>query len=235
MHLQYLTGRKYNVRGETEYPGTYEISLTDDTEMNLRQEFDAWLNETDNSHKNSSIQVTGDGEADIQDFTDLNIAGLQNFYQCDIKIWQLNGFGVPIYGYVLTNAFPSSVGAVELEDAAQSELSQFSVTFTYSESFPVYYDGPETAPVYPGKKVSSTNSTDNTYLNGSMPDSKNILENIVNNNKLNLPSIAYPSSIDSALSKLGVSSSDKANARSQVNAQLNDIVNSQKSSFLSFF
>jgi len=44
-------GRQYYVRGETEYPGTYQITVLDDSEMNVRKAIDDWLTEIDDSAK----------------------------------------------------------------------------------------------------------------------------------------------------------------------------------------
>src|SRR5574344_1021387 len=42
-------GRQYNVRGETDYVGDYEISIVDDSGMRIRNVFDKWLKQVDNS------------------------------------------------------------------------------------------------------------------------------------------------------------------------------------------
>lgn len=42
-------GRKYNVRGETDYGGTYEVSILDDSAMDIRKMFDRWMKRVDNS------------------------------------------------------------------------------------------------------------------------------------------------------------------------------------------
>jgi hypothetical protein len=58
-------------------------------------------------------------------------------YQTDINIWQLSSDSQKVYGYKLQNAFPSQVGVVTLEDGEENTLSQFSVTFTFSEFTPL--------------------------------------------------------------------------------------------------
>ena len=45
----YHKGRRYNVRGETDYVGTYEVSIVDDSNMNIRRTFDKWLKKVDNT------------------------------------------------------------------------------------------------------------------------------------------------------------------------------------------
>lgn len=42
-------GRRFNVRGETDYLGTYEISILDDSSMEIRKMFDRWLRLIDES------------------------------------------------------------------------------------------------------------------------------------------------------------------------------------------
>jgi hypothetical protein len=125
-------GRKYNIRGETEYPGTFEISLVDDSEMHLRTIFDKWMYNIDNSN----FYLEG-----VDGTRKENITPIENFgvgYQKDIIIWQLsNDAQTKVRGYKLQNAFPSSIGTVTLEDTDSTTLSQFSVVFTYSEFVPV--------------------------------------------------------------------------------------------------
>lgn len=42
-------GRQYNVRGETDYIGEYEISIVDDSDMRIRKMFDTWMTQIDNT------------------------------------------------------------------------------------------------------------------------------------------------------------------------------------------
>jgi len=61
-------GRKCNLRGETDYIGTFEISILDDSNMNIRKKFDSWITHVDNSRINSdtfsgSSYESGVGEA----------------------------------------------------------------------------------------------------------------------------------------------------------------------------
>jgi hypothetical protein len=42
-------GRPYNIRGETDYIGEYEISIVDDSDMRIRKMFDVWLSQIDNT------------------------------------------------------------------------------------------------------------------------------------------------------------------------------------------
>jgi len=128
-------GRKYNMRSETAYPGTYDVSVTDDSKMVLRALFDGWLTLVDDSNPGgqSSSSYENAPKFSLGTFG----SGNQPDYQADVNIWQLGNLGEKIYGYKLQNAFPTTLGIVELDDSDEVSLSEFSVTFTYSESIPI--------------------------------------------------------------------------------------------------
>lgn len=160
-------GRKYNVRGETDFIGEYEISLVDDSEMQIRKMFDTWLKQIDNT-KPKNMGILGasfeQGAAGFLDNvtslvkTGNDIRNLVNnpkqimnwfigtlngengnlpVYQTDINIWQLGAADNKVYGYKLQNAFPKSIGIVTLEDDNENTLSEFSVVFSFSEFEPL--------------------------------------------------------------------------------------------------
>lgn len=52
-------GRRYNTRGETDFIGDYEISIVDDSSMQIRQAFDAWLKQIDNTRPNPNASLLG--------------------------------------------------------------------------------------------------------------------------------------------------------------------------------
>lgn len=156
-------GRKYNIRAETEYPGTYEISLVDDSKMAIRKAFDAWLNKVDNTKPKAegllggSFETLADNANSIlgavngvktaletdgglgffMGFLDEGNANSAAKYQTDVNVWQLDGQNNKVYGYKLQNAFPSSLGIVTLDDGEENTLSEFSVVLTYSEFIPL--------------------------------------------------------------------------------------------------
>jgi hypothetical protein len=132
--------------------------------MNIRRLFDQWLNLVDNTQpKNTGILgVMGNNIQDIGEAVSglLNAANtLKNSfeldnglsfilngidgnygsvnYQTSVNIWQLNSKNEKLYGYQLQNAFPMSVGTVELDDGEENTLSEFSVDFAYSEFIPL--------------------------------------------------------------------------------------------------
>jgi len=159
----YHKGRKYNIRAETNYTGTYEISIVDDSKMNIRKAFDKWLEKVDNSKpRNSGIlgasfeKITDNIKSAVEIANNLkttleNDGGASFFlgfldegnansgakYQTDVNIWQLSANNEKVYGYKLQNCFPSELGIVTLDDGDENTLSEFSVVLTYSEFIPL--------------------------------------------------------------------------------------------------
>jgi hypothetical protein len=162
-------GRQYNVRGETDYGSTYEVSILDDSEMNIRKTFDKWMKQVDNSKQVGGLSSYESGLGDILNVvkSGLQLANqiknvVQNpkeaiggfflgivdpgqgastaKYQTDINVWQLTNSGQKVYGYKLQNAFPQQIGIVTLDDGDENTLSEFSITFAFSEFIPL--EGP---------------------------------------------------------------------------------------------
>jgi len=160
-------GRKYNMRAETTFAGLYNISVVDDSQMSLRQLFDNWLYLVDQTKpKNSSlIGKLGSGVSKLMESvdglvkaantlktsfeTDSGMSFMINafegtsghpIYQTDINIWQLGNNGEKVYGYKLQNAYPTTLGTVELDASDTGTLSEFSIDFTYSEFIPIKND-----------------------------------------------------------------------------------------------
>lgn len=166
-------GRQYNVKGETDYVGTYDISILDDSDMRIRRMFDAWMKTIDNSKPANTGILGASFEEAVPGFLDDLKAGVKfanqvknaiknprqilDFaigvfegngsssyyapdYQVDINIWQLDNKDQKVYGYKLQNAFPKQIGIVTLDDGDENTLSEFSVTFAFSEFIPLEND-----------------------------------------------------------------------------------------------
>lgn len=159
-------GRVYNVRGETDYGNTYEVSILDDSAMNIRKKLDTWMKQIDNSKKPGGLSSYETGLSDVLSVIKSGIQlgnQIKNIienpkemiggfflgaidpgqgasvakYQTDINVWQLTSGGQKVYGYKLQNAFPQQVGIVTLDDGDQDTLSEFSITFAFSEFLPL--------------------------------------------------------------------------------------------------
>ena len=180
-------GRRFTVRGETDFVGEYEITILDDSNMKIRYLFDTWLKQIDNTRPNPNAGLLGssfeifdnivdevaDGVALINSVksTVTNPTKLLNFtvglldsnkgpaaaeYQTDINIWQLDGQNEKVYGYKLQNAFPKSVGDLSLEDSDENSLSEFRITFAFSEFIPIKNTKKEIISSILGDKASDT-------------------------------------------------------------------------------
>ena len=160
-------GRKYNMRAETTFAGTYSVSFVDDSAMSIREVFDNWLSLVDQTKPKGDgllgklgddvgkLMETVDGLVKAANTlktsfeTDGGMSFLLNafdgnsghpIYQTDINIWQLSATGKKVYGYKLQNAYPTTMGTVELDDGDTGTLSEFSIDFTYSEFIPIKND-----------------------------------------------------------------------------------------------
>lgn len=159
-------GRKYTARGETDYGGTYEITIIDDSSMTYRKLFDEWMKRIDDSKPASAGISGGSFEKAVGGVLKEINAGVKaikmvknviqnpkslvgmalNFlegggtnvkYQIDLNIWQLSTTGKKVYGYKLQNAFPTTIGSVTFDDEAQNTLTEYTVTFSFSEFEPL--------------------------------------------------------------------------------------------------
>lgn len=62
-------------------------------------------------------------------------------YQVDVNVYQMDNTGQNvIYGYKLQNCYPTEVGAVEIADENENQMSEFSVQLTYSDFEPIEPD-----------------------------------------------------------------------------------------------
>lgn len=61
----YHHGRKYNIRSETNYGGTYEVTILDDDKLTLRKYFDSWMQLIDNSKLYSTQVESGSSQSGL--------------------------------------------------------------------------------------------------------------------------------------------------------------------------
>lgn len=116
-------GRRYYLRGDTTYSGTWNVSFYDDANMNIRRIFDYWMVMIDNSRK--TIQAAPMAGKITED------------YQREIEIWQLDANQNQVYGSVIHNAFPVNLESITYDDSETDSLVECNVTFQFSEFEPV--------------------------------------------------------------------------------------------------
>ena len=117
-------GRKYAMRGETTYNTSFDLTFYDDDNFNVRRIFDYWLTLIDNSKK--TVEASPAPSA----FNEPN-------YQRDFEIWQLDANQNRVYGYIMHNCFPTTMGTVTYDDSETDSLVEFNVSFSYSEYEPI--------------------------------------------------------------------------------------------------
>lgn len=157
-------GRKYNLRGETDYGGTWAITFVDDSALSIRKALDAWAIDIDDSslqdtalnklylrEKQKMARNDEDSRPREQGVkTDWYQAATQFVgrlpkyyesskprYQTDIRVYQLDQVGNKTMGYLIQNAFLSEISNIEYADEKQNELTQMTATITFSEFVPL--------------------------------------------------------------------------------------------------
>lgn len=135
-----VKGKKAQLRGETSYDGTWEMTIYNTEDMKIRDFFISWMSEVHNTNANPGALSTNrfigaalDVANGVNSFIS-NPFGLGGAptYQRDIKIEQLDNKGNEIYEMFLKGAFPISVSSIDL-DAQVGEISTTVITFAYTD------------------------------------------------------------------------------------------------------
>lgn len=160
-------GRKYNLRGETNFNDSWALTFEEDSNLSLRRDLDRWFREIDDSRlQHTALNVYSNlgnpirrletkqvdlferedtAEFSFGDFFNGAVTSLVRpeyapalpNYQTDIRVYQLDQTGNKVMGYVMQNAFVSDIGSVDYGDDKLNELVTYPVTFTYSEFLPM--------------------------------------------------------------------------------------------------
>lgn len=148
-----IKGRKVQMRGETSFDGSWEMTVYNTENMKIRQYFLDWMQQVHNTHinptglvgtipgaesfVNQANNVVGAAKGVAQTINNIGsnplaLINAQPAYQRDIKIEQLNSRGEVEAEVLLIGAFPTAVAAVDLDDAT-GEVSTSTITFAYSD------------------------------------------------------------------------------------------------------
>lgn len=187
-------GRKYNVRGTHDFEGTYDVNFIEDDGVNIRRMFDGWMKAIDDPNRPVNPGIVGgvlneinpailDNISDAVQVGNVLDQALENprqivdfflgaisedsdvpNYQTDINIWQLSGSQDMLYGYKLQNVFPGTISEMEFSDSEADSLSEFTVTFIYSDFIPIYGTNNQIINTLLGEEVSAITSGINTIL-----------------------------------------------------------------------
>ena len=105
-------GRTVYFAGEREFQ-PWTITVYNDNDFQVRNAFEAWVDTIQNSNSSSGA---------------LNPA----LYQVDMQVNQLDRNERVVKTYNFKDAFPTEVGAIQLDWDSNNQIEQFDVTFRYN-------------------------------------------------------------------------------------------------------
>lgn len=105
-------GRQVNFAGERTF-APWTVTILNDNDFLIRNAMEAWMNGINNNVSNTGL---------------IN----PSQYQVDMEVFQLDRNGNPIKSYKFTDAFPTEVGAIELNFDTNNQIEEFTVTFQYN-------------------------------------------------------------------------------------------------------
>ena len=104
-------GRNLYIAGDREFE-TWETTVINDTDFNIRNAMERWLNAINDT-------VTNTGLSNVADYT------------ADLTVEQLDRDDTILKTYILRNCFPQNIGEITLETANQDAIETFDVTWKY--------------------------------------------------------------------------------------------------------
>lgn len=107
----YYRGRLIKMAGDREF-APFQITILNDSNFTIRSAIEQWMNGIENlANKTGALQPAQ--------------------YQTDMFVSQLDRNGAVLKQYKLIGAFPTDLGAVNLDFGSNDQLSTFSVSFQY--------------------------------------------------------------------------------------------------------
>ena len=104
-------GRVIKIAGDTTF-ASWSINVLNDTNFKLRNAFERWQNGINNMTDNEGLSNPVD-------------------YQVDVFVDQLDRNGNTLKSYTLRGAYPTSIGAIDLNYETNDAIEDFDVTFEY--------------------------------------------------------------------------------------------------------
>lgn len=104
-------GRVIKIAGDRTF-ASWSINVLNDTNFKLRNAFERWQNGINNMTDNEGLSNPVD-------------------YQVDIFVDQLDRNGNTLKSYTLRGAYPTSIGAIDLNYETNDAIEDFDVTFEY--------------------------------------------------------------------------------------------------------
>ena len=110
-------GRNIYVTGDRPAPETWTTTFFNDTDFMVRNAMERWHNGINNFADNTGVTNAAD-------------------YQTDLFVEQLDRDDTILKSYVFRNAFPLTIGTIDLSSAEAGEIETFEVTWRYQHYEP---------------------------------------------------------------------------------------------------
>ena len=104
-------GRVIKIAGDRTF-ASWSVNVINDTNFKLRNAFERWQNGINNMTDNEGLSNPVD-------------------YQVDVFVDQLDRNGNTLKSYTLRGAYPTSIGAIDLNYETNDAIEDFDVTFEY--------------------------------------------------------------------------------------------------------
>ena len=105
-------GRNLYIAGDREFE-TWETTVINDTDFNIRNAMERWLNAINDTATNTGLSNVAD-------------------YTADLTVEQLDRDDTVLKSYILRNCMPQGTGAIELSYETTNAIEEFTVTWRYS-------------------------------------------------------------------------------------------------------
>ena len=105
-------GRNLYIAGDREFE-TWETTVINDTDFNVRNAMERWLNAINDLATNTGLSNVAD-------------------YTADLTVEQLDRDDTVLKSYILRNCMPQGTGAIELSYETTNAIEEFTVTWRYS-------------------------------------------------------------------------------------------------------
>ena len=110
-------GRSIFVTGDRPAPETWTVTFYNDTDFMIRNAMERWHNGINDFANNTGTSNPAD-------------------YQTDLFVEQLDRDDTILKSYVFRNAFPLTIGTIDLSSAEAGEIETFEVTWRYQHYEP---------------------------------------------------------------------------------------------------
>ena len=110
-------GRNIYVTGDRPAPETWTVTFYNDTDFMIRNAMERWHNGINDFANNTGVTTPAD-------------------YQTDLFVEQLDRDDTILKTYIFRNAFPLTIGTIDLSNAEAGEIETFEVTWRYQHFEP---------------------------------------------------------------------------------------------------